>query len=82
MSRSKWKGPFLDLALLNPNFSKKELNVWSRRSNIPFTFIGKNIYVHNGLGFKKVPIDLKRVGFKLGTFVPTRKFVKKLKSKK
>ena len=33
-------------------------------------------------GFKKVPVDLKRVGFKFGTFVPTRKFVKKLKSKK
>jgi ribosomal protein S19 len=72
----------LDLSVLNTKDSKKALNIWSRRSVIPFTFIGKNVFVHNGLGFKKVHVDLNRVGFKFGTFVPTRKFVKKLKNKK
>lgn len=77
MNRSKWKGPFLDPAILRPITSQKKLNIWSRRSNIPFKFMDKHVFIHNGLGFQKILITRQKIGFKFGTFTKTRKFTKK-----
>ena len=81
MSRSKWKGPFVDPNILNLNLSKREILVWSRRSTVLNSFVGKNFLVHNGLGFKKLTIDRERVGFKFGSFAGTRKFTKHSRKK-
>ena len=54
MSRSVWKGPFVDGYLLKKarevKKSKKNvvINTWSRRSTIIPQFIGLTFGVHNG----------------------------------
>jgi ribosomal protein S19 len=44
--------------------------------------IGKIVQVHNGKSFQKVTVTRDKVGFKFGSFVSTRKFIKKTKSNK
>jgi ribosomal protein S19 len=44
--------------------------------------IGKYALVHNGLNFKKIFVNRDKIGFKFGSFAKTRKFTKKVKSKK
>ena len=74
MSRSLWKGPFIDKNLIHQLRSKKKkLKTKSRNSNITPLFVGKIIEVHNGKIFHKVTIIEEMVGHKLGEFSPTRK---------
>ena len=81
MSRSKWKGNFVDSAVLKvKNNSKRQLKLWSRRSVIPSFLIGSTVLVYNGKEFKKVIITREKIGFKFGEFCTTRKY--KSKSKK
>lgn len=85
MSRSIWKGPFIDKSLIKfseLNKLTEQLNVWSRRSTVPFFMVGKYALVHNGLDFKKIFVNRDKVGFKFGSFAKTRKFTKKVKGKK
>lgn len=78
MSRSKWKGPFSQILK-----KKKILYVWSRDSIIPAFLIGCFVYIHFGIGFKKVLITREKVGLKFGLFAKTRKKTKtKIKNKK
>ena len=57
MSRSKWKGNFIDQAVLKVlQNTKKQLKIWSRRSVIPAFLIGSTVLVYNGKEFKKVTI--------------------------
>lgn len=83
MSRSLWKGPFVDKNLIYQLKSKKIkiLRTKSRSSNITPLFVGKIIEVHNGKIFHKVTVTEEMVGHKLGEFSPTRKtfFYKKSK---
>lgn len=75
MSRSKWKGPFIDHKLFK-NRKKKSQNTIktvSRNSEIVPKFIGINFEIHNGKKFSKTEITEEMVGFKLGEFSPTRK---------
>lgn len=74
MSRSKWKGPFLNKSLLKKNLKSK---VWSRSSTIPYYLIGFSVFVHSGKEFKKIFITRDKIGFKFGEFVFTRKLKKK-----
>ena len=56
MSRSVWKGPFVDPILLKSSFRNKKStfkHVWSRSSVIPFSLLGQSVLVHNGKLFKK-----------------------------
>ena len=81
MSRSKWKGNFIDQAVLKTkDNSKKQLKLWSRRSVIPSFLIGSTVLIYNGKEFKKVVITREKVGFKFGEFCATRRY--KSKSKK
>jgi len=78
MSRSKWKGHFVDTFFKEVN--KKNLKIWSRRSSIPFYLIGTYVLIHNGKDFKKVYITREKVGFKFGEFAFTRKYTSKYKN--
>jgi small subunit ribosomal protein S19 len=76
MSRSKWKGPFIQTFLLKNN---KKNYIWSRNSIITTKFLNKNIFVHNGKEFKKIFITREKIGFKFGEFSFTKKYTKKIK---
>ena len=80
MSRSVWKGPFVDGHLLKKvqkliDSGKSEIiKTWSRRSTIIPTFVGYTFAVHNGNKFIPVSVSAEMVGRKLGEFSPTRTF--------
>ncbi len=80
MSRSVWKGPFVDGHLLKKvqnamETGKKEvIKTWSRRSTILPLFVGYTFAVHNGNKFIPVAVSEEMVGHKLGEFAPTRTY--------
>lgn len=80
MSRSVWKGPFVDGHLLKKvnnaiKSGKKEvIKTWSRRSTILPLFVGYTFAVHNGNKFIPVAVSEDMVGHKLGEFAPTRTY--------
>ena len=81
MSRSKWKGNFIDQSVLKTKQeNKKQIKIWSRRSVIPGFLMNSTVLVYNGKEFKKVVITREKVGFKFGEFCTTRRY--KSKSKK
>ena len=80
MSRSVWKGPFVDGYLLKKAEKSREsgrndvIKTWSRRSTIIPQFVGLTFGVHNGKTFIPVYITENMVGHKLGEFSLTRNF--------
>jgi small subunit ribosomal protein S19 len=80
MPRSIYKGPFVDLHLLQKvenavrSNNKKPIKTWSRRSTIIPDMIGLTIAVHNGRMHVPVFVTDNMVGHKLGEFAPTRTF--------
>jgi len=80
MTRSVWKGPFVDVTLikkaekLSKSGRKEVLKTWSRRSTILPQFVGLTFGVYNGQKFVRVTINEQMVGHKLGEFSPTRNF--------
>ena len=80
MTRSVWKGPFVDSHLLKKVKQAGEQNkntvikTWSRRSTILPEFVGVNFAVHNGKRFIPVNVTEDMVGHKFGEFSPTRTF--------
>ena len=80
MTRSIWKGPFVDMTLmkkaekLSKSGRKEVLKTWSRRSTIIPEFVGLTIGVYNGQKFVPVTVNEQMVGHKLGEFSPTRSF--------
>ena len=88
MTRSIWKGPFLDSLLLKPNFLsnltglKSTNKIWSRSSTVPAFLVGQTVSVHNGKEFKTLAVTREKVGFKFGAFVLTRTFTNKYKNLK
>ena len=80
MSRSTWKGPFVDGYLLKKAEKSRGsgrneiIKIWSRRSTIIPEFVGHTIAVHNGKKFIPVYITENMVGHKLGEFSFTRQF--------
>ena len=81
MTRSVWKGPFVDQSLLKKAQSvsesgrKEVIKTWSRRSTILPQFVGLTFGVYNGQKFIPVSVNENMVGHKLGEFSPTRKFI-------
>jgi small subunit ribosomal protein S19 len=71
MGRSKWKGPFVDASLLKGEELKSK--TWSRRSIILPQWVGQKVEVHSGWRWVKVDITEEKVGYRLGSFVPTKK---------
>ena len=88
MTRSVWKGPFVDITLikkaekLSQSGRKEVLKTWSRRSTIIPEFVGLTFGVHNGQKFVPVTINEQMVGHKLGEFSPTRTFRSHIKKDK
>jgi small subunit ribosomal protein S19 len=81
MSRSKWKGPYIDPSLLKLSFKqRKTKQIWSRQSVIPFFLIGQTVFVYNGKIFKKIFINREKIGFKFGEFSFTRTYTNKFKN--
>ena len=80
MSRSVWKGPFVDGYLLQQAGTARgaarstPIKTWSRRSTILPDFIGLTFQVHNGKSFVPVNVSEEMVGHKFGEFAPTRTF--------
>jgi small subunit ribosomal protein S19 len=80
MTRSVWKGTFVDGYLLKKaetvqNSGRKEvIKIWSRRSTIMPQFVGLTFGVHNGQKHVPVLVGEDMVGMKFGEFAPTRYF--------
>ena len=80
MSRSVWKGPFVDPSLLKKVEKIKNqtnsvpIKTWSRKSTIIPEFIGVSFLIYNGKKFIPIKISEEMVGHKLGEFSPTRQF--------
>ena len=80
MTRSVWKGPFVDSHLLkkvkaaSDSGGNSVIKTWSRRSTILPEFVGITFGVYNGQKFVPVTINEQMVGHKLGEFAPTRTF--------
>ena len=80
MSRSIWKGPFVDGHLLKKAEVAREsgrnavIKTWSRRSTILPQFVGLTFGVYNGQKFIPVLVTENMVGHKLGEFSPTRQY--------
>ena len=80
MSRSVWKGPFVDPSLIKKVENQKTkgtttpIKTWSRKSTIIPEFIGISFLIHNGKKFIPIKISDEMVGHKLGEFSPTRSF--------
>ena len=73
LSRSAWKGPYIHASVFTPPEGNKIPKIMSRNSVIPYSYIDRNVLIHNGKTFIKVLVTRERVGFKFGDFVPTRK---------
>jgi len=80
MSRSVWKGPFVDPSLikkvekLKNQTNKQPIKTWSRKSTIIPEFVGFSFSIYNGKKFIPIKISEEMVGHKLGEFSPTRQF--------
>jgi ribosomal protein S19 len=73
--RSLWK-----LKYVKPVFyktKKKTFLLPKRDSIVVATWIGKTISIHNGNSYKKIIVERKHLGYKLGEFSFSRKYTKK-----
>jgi small subunit ribosomal protein S19 len=81
VTRSVWKGPFVDGYLLKKaeaaraSGRNQAIKTWSRRSTILPQFVGLTFQVHNGTKHIPVLVSEDMVGHKFGEFAPTRQFV-------
>lgn len=81
MSRSLYKGPYVDENLLKKISGKKPestgvIKTWARRSQISPEMVGFTFGVHNGRAHVDVFVTEDMVGHRLGEFATTRKFVR------
>ena len=80
MTRSSWKGPFVDGYLLRKAEAARAsgrhemIKIWSRRSTILPQFVGLTFGVYNGHKHIPVLVTEEMVGHKFGEFAPTRMF--------
>jgi small subunit ribosomal protein S19 len=79
MSRSLYKGPYVDEKLLKKIAGKKpgesgSIKTWARNSVISPEMVGFTFGVHNGKVHTDVLVAEEMVGHKLGEFSPTKKF--------
>ena len=80
MSRSVWKGPFVDGYLLKKAQMSRAsgrndiIKTWSRRSTVMPQFVGLTFGVYTGRKFLPVLVTENMVGHKFGEFAPTRTF--------
>ncbi len=81
MSRSLYKGPYINEKILKKIVGKKPeeagvVKVWDRASTISPEMVGFKFGVHNGKAHIEVLVAEEMVGHKLGEFSPTKKFIR------
>ena len=80
MSRSVWKGPFVDSYVLKKAEKAREssrnevIKIWSRRSTILPQFVGLTFGVYNGQKHVPVLVSEDMIGQKFGEYSPTRTY--------
>ena len=80
MTRSTWKGPFVDSYVLKKAEKARQsgrrdvIKIWSRRSTIIPDFVGLTFGVHNGRKHIPVMVSEEMVGQKFGEYAPTRTY--------
>lgn len=79
MSRSLYKGPYVDEKLMKKIAGKKPgesgvIQTWARSSQIAPEMVGFTFGVHNGKVHVPVVVAEEMVGHRLGEFSPTKKF--------
>ncbi len=79
MSRSLYKGPYVDAKLMKKIAGKKPgesgvIQTWARASQIAPEMVGFTFGVHNGKVHVPVVVAEEMVGHRLGEFSPTKKF--------
>ncbi len=80
MTRSVWKGPFVDGHVLKKaeaaraKNSTQAIKTWSRRSTVLPQFVGLTFGVYNGQKHIPVFITEDMIGHKFGEFSPTRTY--------
>lgn len=79
MSRSLYKGPYVDEKLLKKLEGKRPadaglIKTWARDSLISPEMVGFRFGVHNGREHLEVVPTEEMVGHRLGEFAPTKKF--------
>ena len=80
MTRSVWKGPFVDGYLMKKaektraSGRNEVIKIYARRSTILPQFVGLTFGVYNGHKFMPVLVNENMVGHKCGEFSPTRTF--------
>jgi small subunit ribosomal protein S19 len=81
MVRSIWKGPYIEHFFSN---FIPPIKIWSRRSTVAPSMVGRKVSVYNGKKFLSFRILQDMVGHKFGEFANTRKkaIFKKKKQKK
>ena len=80
MTRSLWKGPFVDGYLLKKAEKSRAagrndvIKMWCRCSSIMPQFVGLSFGVHNGHKHVPVVVSEEMIGHKFGEFAPTRTY--------
>jgi len=80
MSRSLYKGPYVDEKVLKkvagkkPEDVKGAIKIWARASVISPEMVGFTFGVHNGKEHIEVLVTEDMVGHRFGEFSPTKKF--------
>ena len=80
MTRSLWKGPFVDGYLLKKADKARSggrnevIKMWSRRSTVLPQFVGLTFGVYNGHKHVPVVVSEEMIGHKFGEFAPTRTY--------
>ncbi len=80
MTRSVWKGPFIDGYLLKKVDKVREggrsevIKMWSRRSTILPQFVGLTFGVYNGQQHVPRSVNEDMGGHQFGEFAPTRTY--------
>lgn len=82
MTRSIWKGPFIDNYLFRKQKKTAQLKIWSRRSTVIPQFIGQKVLIYNGKNWLNVLITEEMVGHKFGEFASTRKTTSKIQQRR
>ncbi len=81
MSRSLYKGPYINAKLLKKVSGKKPegtdvIKTWARASVISPEMVGFTFGVHNGKTHISVFVSEEMVGHRLGEFSQTKKFIR------
>lgn len=73
MSRSKWKGPIINLQNLKITEKKSNFIVSKRNCKITPKLVNETLFVYNGKVPTEISIKEEMIGHNLGEFVFTRK---------